>query len=127
MDNDNQIEETKQYEFFWQTALKDPVRRKGVRNFLIVLIAFTLIACIVMSFFIAFPLRLDAAGIKLFKCLVSFTGLFIIQTLLLGISMSGFKINTKANSSIMVLIVVLHLANWALVVLSTIVTSMLVR
>ena len=127
MNNDNQIEEVKTYEFFWQTALKDPVRRKGVRNFLIVLITFTLITCMVMSCFIAFPLQLDAVGIKLFKCLVSYTGLFIIQTLLLGISMSGFKINTKANSGIMILIVVLHLATWAFLVLSTIVTSMLVR
>ena len=127
MNNDNQTEEVKNYEFFWQTALKDPVRRKGVRNFLIVLIAFTLTACIVMSCFIAFPLQLDAVGIKLFKSLVIYTGLFIIQTLLLGISLSGFKINTKANSNIMALIVVLYLANWALVVLSTIVTSMLVR
>ena len=127
MNNDNQIEEVKTYEFFWQTALKDPVRRKGVRNFLIVLIAFALTACIVMSCLIAFPLQLDAAGIKLFKCLVSYTGLFIIQTLLLGISLSGFKINTKANSGIMILIVVLHLATWAFLVLSTIVTSMLVR
>lgn len=127
MNNDNQIEEVKTYEFFWQTALKDPVRRKGVRNFLIVLITFTLIACIVMACFLAFPLQLDAAGIKLFKCLVSYTGLFIIQTLLLGISLSGFKINTKANSSIMILIVVLHVATWAFLVLSTIVTSLLVR
>ncbi len=127
MNNENQIEDAKIYEFFWQTALKDPVRRKGVRNFLTVLIAFTLTACIVMSCFIAFPLQLDAVGIKLFKSLVIYTGLFIIQTLLLGISLSGFKINTKANSNIMALIVVLYLANWALVVLSTIVTSMLVR
>ena len=127
MDNDNQIEGRKQYEFFWQTALKDPVRRKGTRNFLLVLVAFALTACMVMSCFIAFPMHLDAVGIKLFKCLVSYTGLFIIQTLLLGISMSGFKINTKANSSIMVLIVVLHLASWAFLVLATIVTSMLVR
>ena len=127
MDNDNQIEGRKQYEFFWQTALKDPVRRKGVRNFLIVLIAFTLTACLVMSCFIAFPMHLDEVDIKLFKCLVSYTGLFIIQTLLLGISMSGFKINTKANSSIMALIVVLHITNWVFIVLSTIVTSMLVR
>lgn len=124
---DNNIDDTKTYEFFWQTALKDPVRRKGVRNFLIVLITFTLIACMVMSCFIAFPLQLDEADIKLFKCLVSYTGLFIIQTLLLGISLSGFKINTKANSNIMVLIVVLHIASWAFAVLSTIVTSMLVR
>lgn len=127
MNNDNQIEEVKAYEFFWQTALKDPVRRKGVRNFLIALITFTLIACMVMSCFIAFPLQLDAAGIKLFKSLVLYTGLFIIQTLLLGISLSGFKINTKDNSNIMALIVVLYIANWVLVVLSTIVTSMLVR
>ena len=127
MDNDNQIEEVKTYEFFWQTALKDPVRRKGVRKFLIVLITFTLTACIVMSCLITFPLQLDAAGIKLFKCLVSYTGLFIIQTLLLGISLSGFKINTKANSGIMILIVVLHVATWAFLVLSTIVTSMFVR
>lgn len=127
MNKDNQIEEAKTYEFFWQTALKDPVRRKGVRNFLIVLVAFTLTACIVMSCLIAFPLQLDAAGIKLFKCLVSYTGLFIIQTLLLGISLSGFKINTKANSGIMILIVVLHVVTWAFLVLSTIVTSMLVR
>ena len=127
MNNDNQVEEVKTYEFFWQTALKDPVRRKGVRNFLIVLITFTVIACLVMSCFIAFPMHLDAVGIKLFKCLVSYTGLFIIQTLLLGISLSGFKINTKANSNIMFLIVVLYIANWVLVVLSTIVTSMLVR
>ena len=127
MNNENQIEEAKTYEFFWQTALKDPVRRKGVRNFLVVLIAFTLIACMVMSCFIAFPLQLDAAGIKLFKSLVLYTGLFIIQTLLLGISLSGFKINTKDNSNIMALIVVLYIANWVLVVLSTIVTSMLVR
>lgn len=127
MNNDNQIEEAKTYEFFWQTALKDPVRRKGVRNFLIVLIAFTLTACIVMSCLIAFPLQLDAAGIKLFKCLVSYTGLFIIQTLLLGIPLSGFKINTKANSGIMILIVVLHVVTWAFLVLSTIVTSMFVR
>ena len=127
MNNENQIEEVKTYEFFWQTALKDPVRRKGVRNFLVVLIAFTLIACMVMSCFIAFPLQLDAAGIKLFKSLVLYTGLFIIQTLLLGISLSGFKINTKDNSNIMALIVVLYIANWVLVVLSTIVTSMLVR
>lgn len=127
MDNENQIEGRMTYEFFWQTALKDPIRRKGVRNFLIVLIAFTLTACIVMSCLIAFPLQLDAAGVKLFKCLVSYIGLFIIQTLLLGISMSGFKINTKANSSIMALIVVLHITNWVFIVLSTIVTSMLVR
>lgn len=127
MDNDNQIEEVKTYEFFWQTALKDPVRRKGTRNFLIILVTFTLTACMVMSCFIAFPLHLDEAGIKLFKCLVSYTVLFIIQTLLLGISMSGFKINTKANSNIMVLIVVLHIASCAFLVLSTIVTSMLVR
>ncbi len=127
MNSDNQIEEVKTYEFFWQTALKDPIRRKGVRNFLIVLITFTLIACMVMSCLIAFPLQLDAAGIKLFKCLVSYTGLFIIQTLLLGISLSGLKINTKANSGIMILIVVLHVVTWAFLVLSTIVTSMLVR
>ena len=127
MNNENQIEEVKTYEFFWQTALKDPVRRKGVRNFLIVLITFTLIACMVMSCFIVFPLQLDEAGIKLFKSLVLYTGLFIIQTLLLGISLSGFKINTKDNSNIMALIVVLYIANWVLVVLSTIVTSMLVR
>lgn len=127
MNNDNQIEEVKTYEFFWQTALKDPVRRKGVRNFLMVLITFTLIACMVMSCFMAFPLQLDEVGIKLFKSLVLYTGLFIIQTLLLGISLSGFKINTKANSNIMALIVVLYIANWVLVVLSTIVTSMLYR
>lgn len=127
MNNENQIEEEKTYEFFWQTALKDPVRRKGTRNFLIVLVAFALTACMVMSCFIAFPLHLDEAGIKLFKCLVSYTVLLIIQTVLLGLSMSGFKINTKANSSIMVLIVVLHLASWAFLVLATIVTSMLVR
>ena len=127
MNNDNQIEEVKTYEFFWQTALKDTVRRKGVRNFLVVLIAFTIIACMVMSCFIVFPLQLDEAGIKLFKSLVLYTGLFIIQTLLLGISLSGFKINTKDNSNIMALIVVLYIANWVLVVLSTIVTSMLVR
>lgn len=127
MNNENQIEEEKPYEFFWQTALKDPVRRKGTRNFLIVLVAFTLTACMVMSCFIAFPLQLDEAGIKLFKCLVSYTVLLIIQTVLLGLSMSGLKINTKANSSIMVLIVVLHLASWAFLVLATIVTSMLVR
>lgn len=127
MNNENQIEEAKTYEFFWQTALKDPVRRKGVRNFLVVLITFALTACMVMSCFIAFPLHLDEAGVKLFKCLVSYTGLFIIQTLLLGISLSGFKINIKANSNIMILIVVLHIASWAFAVLSTVVTSMLVR
>ena len=127
MNNEKQIEEVKTYEFFWQTALKDPIRRKGVRNFLIVLITFTLTACMVISSFMAFPLHLDEAGIKLFKCIVSYTGLFISQTLLLGISLSGLKINTKANSNIMVLIVVLHIASWAFLVLSTIVTSMIVR
>ena len=105
--------------------MNDIDRKKGIRNFLAVLITITLVACLALSSIIVFPLQKDAVDIRLIKVLLSEAILFIIHTLLLGIFLSGIKINKKSNSTIMVLIVIFDITFWVMLTLSIIVMSML--
>ena len=120
MDNENKVEKPQKHEFFWEAAYKDPVRRKGISNFLTVLIVITSVACLVLSCLIAFPLQADAVDIWLAKGLIIETWMFIVYTLLMGITLSRCKINKKENSSIMVLIVIFYVAFWIMMALSMI-------
>ena len=124
MDKDNEIEEITRHEFFWETALKDPERRKGACGFLEIMIAFTVVACLIVSSFIAFPTLREAVNPKLFKALVVETGLFIMHLLSLGYCLSGVRVNKKANSRVMTLILILDLAVWIMFALAFIVLSM---
>ena len=125
MDNDIKKEKPQEHEYFWETALRDPVRKKGVRNFMEVMIAITSLACLILSCLIAYPWQKDAVDIWLAKGLIIETWISILYTPMLGFTLSRCKINKKENSSVMALIVIFYVAFWIMLALSMIFISAL--
>ena len=124
MDNKTKIDEQQRREFFWETALKDTERRKGVIGFLKFLIAATSVGCLFLSCLMALPIPRGTVDPHIVKGLVLESSVFIIHTLALGSFLSRIGINKKANSNAMVLIVILDAVVWVMLALSFIVLSL---
>ena len=124
MDINNTIGEKQRREHFWEDALKDPERRKGVIGFLKFLIAATDVGCVFLFCLMVLPIPRGTVDPHLVKGLVLESSVFIIHTLILGSFLSRIGINKKENSNAMVLIIILDAVVWVMLALSFIVLSL---
>ena len=108
-------------------ALSDRQRRRGICSFLGFMVAVCLIITCGLSVLLAFPIPKEAIDGRLVKFLLTEILLFFPHTFVLALTASSLKVNTKQNSVLMILIVLLDVAMLAMATVMAIFVSSLTR
>jgi len=108
-------------------ALSDRQRRRGVYSFLGTMIAVCLTIICVLTVLIVFPIPKEAIDGRLVKFLLTEILLFFPHAFLLARLASVLKVNTKQNSVLMILIVLLDVAMLAMATVMAVFVSVLTR